>query len=196
MTPYETVAGLVLGLGLSAACGFRVFVPLLAVSAAGLAGWLPLAEGFRWVATWPALTALAVATVVETVAYHVPWLDHALDTLAAPAAVLAGTLLTASQLGELEPLAKWTLALIAGGGAAGMVQGTTTALRAVSTITTGGLANPIFASLESFGAVVTAVGSLLLPVFGLLVVLVVAGAGLWLFLRRRRQPPRPLTTDH
>lgn len=188
MTTYEAMTGLLLGIGLSVACGFRVFVPLLAVSAAGLAGWLPLADGFRWLASWPALTALAVATVVEAVTYHVPWLDHALDGLAAPAAVLAGTLLTASQLGELDPLAKWSLALIAGGGAAGMVQGTTTALRALSTVTTGGLANPLIATLEAVGAAVTSIGTLLLPVFGLFVLLAVAGGGVWL-LRRRRQRP-------
>lgn len=188
MTIYETVTGLLLGLGLSAACGFRIFVPLLAVSAAGLAGWLPVAEGFRWLATWPALTALAVATLVEALAYHVPWLDHALDVLAAPAAVLAGTLLTASQLGEVDPLARWSLALIAGGGAAGMVQGTTTALRALSTVTTGGLANPFVALFEVAGATVTSVGTLVLPVFGLLVVLAVGGAGVGLLLRRRHHP--------
>ncbi len=189
----EILSGLLLGVGLSAACGFRVFVPLLLVSVAGLTGWLPLSEGFRWLGTWPALMVLGVATVVEALAYQAPWLDHVLDVLAGPAAVAAGTLLTAAQLGTLDPLVKWSLALIAGGGAAGLVQGATSAARALSTLSTGGLANPFFAGGETVGAALTAGGTLLLPGFGLVVLVLVALGGVWL-VRRRGRTPRAVPT--
>lgn len=192
MTTTEIMAGLLLGVGLSAACGFRVFVPLLAVSVAGLTGWLPLGDSFRWLATWPALTVLGVATVAEVLAYHIPWLDHALDVIAAPLAVVAGTLLTAAQLADLDPLAKWALALIAGGGAAGAVQGSTTVLRAVSTAVTGGLANPLVATGEVMASMVTSVGTLFIPVFGLLVLVAMLGLAVVVLLRRRRQSARSL----
>src|SRR5882762_9625453 len=121
----ETVLSLLIGIGLSAACGFRVFVPLLVVSIAAHTGHLKLASGFAWMGSDAALIAFAVATALEIAAYYVPWLDNLLDTLATPAAVIAGTLVTASLATEMSPFLKWTLAVIAGGGVAGLVQGTT-----------------------------------------------------------------------
>ncbi len=189
MSWQEWITGLALGVGLSAACGLRVFVPLLVASLAGLSGWLPLGEGFQWLAGGPALVVFAVATVLEVLAYQVPGLDHALDSLAGPAAVVAGTVLTASQLDALDPLLKWSLALIAGGGAAGLVQGLTTTARAVTGLTTGGLGNPLLAAAESVGATVTAAGSVgLTVVVGLVVLLFFAGlAGMMVGWRRRRR---------
>ena len=71
--------------------GFRVFVPLLIASFLGVMGWLPMAsEGTSWIASWPAVIAFATATVLETAGYFIPWFDHLLDTVASPAAVIAG----------------------------------------------------------------------------------------------------------
>lgn len=190
MSGMDWITGLGLGVGLSAACGLRVFVPLLVASAAGLSGWLPLGEGFQWLATWPALTVFAVAAVIEVLAYHVPGLDHALDALAGPAAVIAGTLLAASQLAALDPLTRWALALIAGGGAAGVVQGATTASRAATSLSTAGLGNPLLASAETAGAALASVGTLLWPVLGLTLFAggAALAAGVWTWRRRRRAP--------
>src|SRR6185503_12680871 len=118
----ETVLSICVGIGLSAACGFRIFVPLLALSIAALSGHVHLSSGFAWIGTTPALIALSVATALEIAAYYVPWLDHALDTIATPAAVIAGTMTTAALVTDVSPFLKWTLAIIAGGGAAGLVQ--------------------------------------------------------------------------
>src|SRR5712691_7979200 len=128
----ETLFSVCVGVGLSAACGFRVFVPLLALSIASLSGHLHLAHGFEWVGTYPALIAFSVATAVEILGYYIPWVDHLLDTIASPAAVMAGTLITASLVTDVGPFWKWSLAIIAGGGAAGLVQGTTVATHAGS----------------------------------------------------------------
>src|SRR6188474_2827294 len=125
----ELALSICLGIGLSAACGFRVFVPLLGVSAAALAGHLELAEGFAWLGTWPALACFLTAAILEVAAYYIPWVDNLLDTIATPAAVVAGTMITASVVTDMSPLAKWTLALIAGGGTAGLIQTATAALR-------------------------------------------------------------------
>jgi hypothetical protein len=183
MTTTEMLFGLALGVGLSAACGFRVFVPLLLLSAAALAGRVPLGTGFAWLGTWPALTVLAAATLCEIAAYYVPWLDHLLDGLAGPAAVAAGTILTAAQLTELDPLWKWSLALVAGGGTAGAVKGLASAVRGVSTVTTGGLANPVFATIELGASLVTTVLALLLP---LAVVAILVAASLWTLVWLRK----------
>ena len=168
----ETLLSVCVGIGLSAACGFRVFVPLLVMSIASLSGHLTLAHGFEWIGTYPALIAFAVATCAEIGGYYIPWLDHLLDTIATPAAIVAGTVATASAVADMSPFLKWTLAVIAGGGAAGLVQGATVMTRGASTLTTAGLANPLVATLELAGAVITSVLAVVAPFLGVALVLV------------------------
>jgi hypothetical protein len=180
----ETLGSIGLGIGLSAACGFRVFVPLLITSALGLMGWLPLAsEGTSWIATWPALVAFASATLLEVLGYLVPWLDHLLDGLASPAAVVAGILVSASTMVDLPPLLRWVVALIAGGGVAGFVQGATVLARAKSTALTAGVANPVVALGELAGSILTSVGAIFFPIAFLFMVIV----GLFVLYRLTRR---------
>jgi hypothetical protein len=196
----ETLLSIGIGLGLAAACGFRVFVPLLVASIAAQAGYLSLAPGFEWVGTQPALYAFATATVLEILAYYIPWLDNALDAVATPAAVIAGMLVGAAVFTDLPPLLKWSLAIIAGGAAAGMVQGATSLLRLKSTALSGGVANPVLSTLELAGSLVMAVVALMVPVVALLLAFALCVgafrlAGRILFGRRKnREPSRPGTS--
>jgi len=188
----ETVLCICLGIGLSAACGFRIFVPLLALSVASHAGHVQLAAGFRWVASDAALIAFGVATVVEIGAYYIPWVDHALDVIAAPVAVVAGVLVTASLVTDMSPLLKWTLAVIAGGGAAGLVQSGTMLLRGASSVTTAGFGNPLVATTELALAAVISVLSLLAPVFiAVVVLLALAWIARKLWLRTQTRVTAP-----
>jgi Domain of unknown function (DUF4126) len=168
----DTLLAICLGIGLSAACGFRVFVPLLVMSVASLSGHLTLASGFQWIGTYPALITFSVATVAEIGGYYIPWVDHLLDTMATPAAIVAGTVITAAMVSNTSPMLKWTLAAIAGGGAAGLVQGTTVLARGVSTATTGGLGNPFFATIELGGALFTSILALLVPLLAVALIAV------------------------
>jgi hypothetical protein len=187
----ETFFSLLIGVGLSAACGFRVFVPLLLLGVASRTGHLTVGGGFEWVSSDAAIFAFAVATAVEVAAYYVPWLDHALDTLAAPAAILAGTLATASLVADVSPFLKWSLAIIAGGGAAGLVKGATMVTRGASTVSTGGLANPVLATAELGGSFTLALVAILIPAAVLLLILgLLAWAG-WRLLR----PSRTTSSD-
>lgn len=174
-----------LGIGLAAACGFRVFVPLLGMSAAALAGQLELADGFAWAGTWPALACFATATVLEIGAYYIPWLDNLLDSMATPAAVVAGTIVTASVVTDMSPLMKWSLALIAGGGTAGLIQSATVALRGTSSLATVGTGNWVVATGELIASVVATILSILVPVLGLLLVVLLAIALFAMWQRRR-----------
>lgn len=183
----ETLMSVMLGIGLSAACGFRVFVPLLAMSIASLSGHLTLAHGFEWVGSYPALVTFSVATCLEIAGYYIPWLDHLLDTMATPAAIVAGVMVSASLVTGMSPLLKWTLAVIAGGGAAGLVQGATVVTRGASTATTGGLGNPVVATLELAGSVIMSVLAITVPVAAvavLVVFLTILGRFLWRRMRR------------
>ncbi len=190
--PVETVASLGLGLGLAAACGFRVFVPLLVVSLGARMGYVPLAAGWDWVASTPATVAFGSAMLLEILAYYIPWLDHALDTVATPAAVGAGIVASASVLADMPPLLKWTAVIIGGGGVAALVQGSTVALRAASGATTGGLGNPVVATAELAGASLTALAAIVVPLFALAAVLLALFIG-FLVLRRlaARRPAGP-----
>ncbi|HOW68671.1 MAG TPA: DUF4126 domain-containing protein [Candidatus Paceibacterota bacterium] len=184
----ETFLSVLAGLGLSAACGFRVFVPLFVVSLAALTGHLELAQGFEWIGTLPAVIAFGTATVLEVTAYFVPWVDHILDTMATPSAVVAGTILTAAMIQDMSPFLRWTVALIAGGGISGTVQGLTVAARGFSSAITGGLGNPLLATAEATGAVGASVMSLVFPGLFLSIILVLA---IFFFCRTRQCPAQP-----
>ncbi|MDX6767195.1 MAG: DUF4126 domain-containing protein [Candidatus Methylacidiphilales bacterium] len=176
----EVFFGICLGLGLAAASGMRVTVPALVLAIAAKSGHVTLAEHFQWLATTPALICLGVAALLEIAGYFIPWVDHLLGSIATPAAVIAGTLVAASTMGHLDPWLQWTLAVIAGGGAAGTVQLGTVAARALSLFTTGGIANPVVSLLEFLGSLLLSVLSVLLPLLGLIlasmVLLVLCGA--------------------
>lgn len=186
VSTWQAAMSVGIGLGLAAAAGFRIFVPLLVLSLAARAGSLPLAAGFEWIASTPALIAFATATVIEIGAYYVPWLDNLLDTIATPTAVVAGILASASVMTDLPPLLKWSVAIVGGGVAAGAVAGSTSLLRLKSTATTAGLANPLFATVELVGSVVTSVLAIVLP----LVVLLFVGLLIFAIYRLSRRVPR------
>ncbi len=190
----DTVFAICAGIALAAACGFRVFVPLLATSIAVHFGYLNPSPPMAWIGGVPAMVILGVATVVEILAYYIPWVDHALDTIASPAAVIAGTLVAAAAFGNIDPALKWSLALIAGGGAAAALQGGTVITRAASTATTGGLANPIVATIEAIAATTLAILAILLPIVAilLLAVFVVVLVKLWRRFRARKAPAGPV----
>jgi hypothetical protein len=186
----EPLLSLAVGIGVSAACGFRVFVPLLVLGLAARTGVLAVSPGFEWIGSDPALVALGTATVLEVLAYLVPWLDHLLDALATPTAVIAGILASAAVLTDLPPVLRWGLAVIAGGGAAGLVQGASVLVRLKSTALTGGLANPAVALVELAGSLLTALLAIAVPVLAVALVLALCilasrVAGRILFGRRR-----------
>ncbi len=176
----EPLFALAMGLGLSAACGFRIFLPLTLMSLVANAGWINLPTELAWAGSGLALGVLLSATLIEIAAYYIPWVDNALDAVATPAAMLAGTLVTLGFAPEMSPVAQWSLALIAGGGLAGVTQGATVATRATSSATTGGLGNPIVATLEALFATVVSLLALFAPLIG---VVFVAGVLIWAFVK-------------
>ena len=168
----ELLPAIAAGVALAAACGFRVFLPLLATSLAARGGYIDPSGGFEWLDSNVAIAMFGTAAVAEVAAYYIPWLDHALDTIASPAAIVAGTVAAAAAFGDVHPALKWSAALVAGGGAAAAVQGGTVATRAVSGGTTGGLGNPIVATVELIASVVMSILAVLVPILALILTLV------------------------
>jgi Domain of unknown function (DUF4126) len=176
----EVIIALCLGVTLSAACGFRVFVPPLAMSLAAMSGHFPLASGFEWVGTREAAIALGIATIFEVCAYYIPFVDNLLDTVQVPVAVAIGTVITAATLGHTDPVLQWTLAAIAGGGVAGVTKTLTSLTRLASTGLTGGLGNFIVATIEAIGSISLSILGLTFPLWtaaillGILMVVVIS----------------------
>jgi Domain of unknown function (DUF4126) len=134
---------------------------------------MPVNAGMEWLATWPAILCFGTAAVVEAGAYYLPFIDNLLDMLAAPLAIIAGTLvaLTVMPIGELDPLLKWGLGILSGGAAAGTIQIGSGLLRLLSSKTTAGAGNAVVATAENLAAIGGSVGSLLLPLIVGLVLL-------------------------
>lgn len=169
MTP-ETIISIFLGIGLAASVGFRVFVPLFALSLAGYYNVIPLNESWQWVASIPALVTLGIATFAEIFAYYIPWFDNLLDTIAVPLAAIAGTAVMVSTVADLSPVVTWALAIIAGGGTASAIKGTTASTRLTSTAATGGVANPIVSTVETGTSMIMSVFSIFLPIVAIILV--------------------------
>ena len=170
----EILLSICIGVGLSAACGFRIFVPPLVMSIAAHSGQLELSEGFAWIGSTPALIAFGVGTILEVGAYYVPFIDNLLDVVATPTAVIAGTIISASMVSELDPMLQWTVGLLVGGGAAGAVQGLTDVTRLSSNTLTAGFANPGVSTMELLSSTVLSILAIAAPLLAAgLVVLVI-----------------------
>lgn len=195
----EILISLCLGITLSAASGLRVFIPPLIMCMAALFGDLPLASNLEWIGTYPTLIVLSTAVVVEVLAYYIPGVNNLLDLIEIPTAIAVGSVLTAATLGDLNPVLQWTLAILAGGSAAGIVETTTSVTRVAATTMTGGLGNPVLSTAEAVLSVVLTLLGLALPLLAAGVVLLVI---IWLIrktkailVERRRRRQRKGTTE-
>ena len=182
----EVIIALCLGITLSAACGFRVFIPPLAMSLAAIYGHFPLSSNFEWLGTTEAAIALGIATILEISAYYVPIVDNLLDTIQVPVAVGIGTIVTAATLGHTDPVLQWTLAAIAGGGTAGVMGTLASLTRLASTGVTGGLGNFIVATIEAVGSISLSMLGLTFPLW---TAAIVVGALIIAVIRILTHPP-------
>ena len=190
-----------IGIGLAAATGFRVFLPMFAVSLASYIGWIPMNESFQWLSGLPTLITTGIATVVEILAYYIPFVDHILDTMSVPLATVAGSVMFASQFADIGTFPQWALALIAGGGTAAAISSGFAGTRAASTATTGGLGNSVVATTETAGAGIMSFLAIAAPFIAficaiiLLVVVLVLGRKIWKKFRNFNSDRNAKTID-
>ena len=179
----DAALSIALGIGLAAASGFRVFVPLLIAGLAARAEWIPLSDGFAWLETTPALMTLGAAAIFETLAYYIPGIDHILDVLAGPIAIVAGMIASASVMADIAPALMWPIAIIAGGGIAGATKGTNAVVRAKTGLATAGLGNPIVSTMETGGAIGLSLLAIALPIIALVAIVALL---VWVVRKFRR----------
>lgn len=161
------ILSIFLGLGLAAAAGFRVFLPLLALSIANHFGIVSLGESFTWVGSVAAMFALGIATLLEIGAYYIPWIDNVLDTMAIPLATIAGTGMMAATLIDMDPMLTWGLAIIAGGGTAGAIKSASAGTRLMSSVKTAGIGNPVVSSVETGASLMMVLLAIFAPVLAM-----------------------------
>ena len=178
MEAYSFISSIFLAFGLSAACGFRIFIPPLTYGLLNKADLVQLGEGWTWIGSNWVISVLALAALFEIIGNLVPWLDNLLDLLATPTAIIAGTILSAASLSEIDPGLQWILSVMSGVLITSGFQLTTVSLRGLSSILTGGLINPVISFIEDFISLGISISIILFPIFGILIVFAIA-----LFLR-------------
>ena len=176
----EFLPALALAIALAASAGLRAWLPLLLAGGLARLGVLDLGPSFQFLASNKALVLFGVATAIELVGDKIPAVDHALDVIGTPLRPAAGALLAASVLGTVtDPLTSVVLGTAVGAPSALVPHAAKSALRAASTVATGGLANPALSFVEDAISVVLFVLAVLVPL------LVVALLGLTLYLASR-----------
>lgn len=183
----ETIISIFLGVGLAASVGFRVFLPLFALSLAAHFDLWELNASWEWIGSFAAMLAFGVATFLELFAYFVPWVDHLLDSMALPLAAIAGTAVVVATLADLNPTVTWCLAIIAGGGTATAIKGASATSRVASMTMTGGLANPVVSMIETGTAVILSLAAIVVPVIAAVLVIIIL---ILIFAIYRRLRPR------
>lgn len=169
----ETVISIFLGIGLAASVGFRVFLPLFALSLAAYFDFWELNESWQWIGSLAAVITLGVATLVEIATYYIPFVDNLLDSIAIPLATVAGTAVMVSTVADLSPVVTWALAIIAGGGTAATIKTASGATRLTSSVSTAGFGNPLVTTIETGSSIVMTLMSLFLPFIGFVMAIVV-----------------------
>ena len=184
-----------MGISLAAASGFRVFLPPFLMSLAVKVNLIDIdlvGSQFEFFTSTPAIIILGIATVAEFAAYYTPWIDNILDTIATPAAVLAGIGVTAISLEGSEPIIQWAIAVIAGGGMSAIIQTATVATRGISSTFTLGVANPVAATSENIASVALTIIAILFPILAIVFAVLLA---LLLISRRINKNQEKTATD-
>lgn len=177
----ETIISIFLGIGLAASVGFRVFMPLFALSLASYFNVWELNENWEWIGSLTALITLGVAMLIEIFAYFIPWVDNLLDSIAVPLAAIAGTAVMVSTVANLDPLITWSLAIIAGGGTATAIKTAGATGRVASSTITGGIANPVISTVETGTAAVVSTASIFAPILAIIMVVCILLFIFWMY---------------
>jgi hypothetical protein len=178
---FETILSICLGIGLASASGFRVFLPMFALSIASYFNIIPLNESWAWIGGLPALISFGAAMIFEIFGYYIPFVDNLLDTVATPLAAIAGFVIVASTLVDISPTMTTILAIIAGSGSASAMQGLTTTTRLASSVKTAGIGNPVLSTAETGTAITLSSFAIFLPIVAVVLVVIIFGLIYWMY---------------
>lgn len=182
----EVLLQIAVGIGLSAAAGFRILVPFLVMSIAAQSGYLRLAPDMAWIGTREATIAFAIAAALEILVYFIPVVDNLMDLIEVPVAAIAGTILTATVTSDLDPWLRWSLAAVAGGTVAGGTEALMGVTRLASTAVAGPVGNIAVSTAELASSGILSILAIAVPILALIVIAAIAVLGLGKMRRRWR----------
>ncbi len=159
----DQVLVFLVGIGIAASVGLRIFIPILIVSIFAYTGNITLSTYFTWLGYLPVLIFLIIASILEILVYYIAWLDNYLDAIEHPLSIIVGILITGAVITDFNPYLKWLVALLIGGGVAGTISAATSMIRLKTSAETGGSKNFIVSTVEAVIAVILSVLSILEP---------------------------------
>lgn len=174
--------------GLSGAAGLNPWLPLFVGALAARLDLVELAAPFGSFESTTGLVVLGVLTAADFVGDKVPVLDHALHVVGTAVAPVSGAVLFTGQTGDETDLPA-LLAVLLGGGTAGLVHAIRAAVRPAATVGTAGLANPVLSLGEDLSSLLLVVLAFAVPLLAvvLLLLLVAPLVGWWWRSRRSRR---------
>lgn len=166
-----TALGAVLAaFGLSGAAGLNAWLPLFGGALAARLDWVELAAPFDDLTSNLGIGVLGALTLADFVGDKIPVIDHVLHVLGLGVAPVSGAALFAGQTGD-ETGMPTLLAILLGGGTAGVVHAIRAAVRPVSTAGTAGLGNPVLSLGEDAGSLALVVLAFAVPVIAVVLLL-------------------------
>lgn len=181
----ENLLSIFLGIGLSAACGFRIFIPFLILGITSSMGLLDLDPNFEWISSTLFIIIFAAFSLAEIIGYFNPWIDNMLDTVATPLSIIAGIILSLSVITGFDPIIQWAIAIIIGGGITANFQFLSVKARSVSSVFSSGFGNPVISGLELLISIMLSILSILFPLIAFLFVIVLI-VSLFVILRNAK----------
>ncbi len=178
------------GFSLSAACGFRIFVPFFVLCCATLLGYYTPHPDFAWLSSPLVAVALGLTMTFELATYYIPLVDELFDMVATPAAIGAGIVLAAAELGSLHSALRWLIALFVGGSIAGIIQLGTVSLRRQPLARTTTSTNLIVSTIELLGSSLLSILLLFTPLFAFLASVLFLGLAIWVIRYSKSSPSK------
>jgi hypothetical protein len=187
MDPTTAIGSVLAAFGLSGAAGLNPWLPLFVSALLHRLDVVELGAPFDDLSSTGWLLALGTLMGLDFVGDKVPVVDHALHAVGTLVAPASGAVLFIGQTG-LETDIPTLVAIALGAVTAGSIHLARATARPASTVTTGGLGNPVLSFAEDAGSVVLTASAFLVPLLAvlLLVALGVALVAGWRRLRRLR----------
>jgi len=160
---------ILIGLGLSAASGFRLFVPFAILSIFSISGIYNTTSTPYIFSSDLFLVIFIILSVSEVVLFYNPWIDNMLDLISTPASIFSGIILTYFVLYDTEIYLRLLISVILGGLVSLNVQLLTVKARSSTSIFSKGNGNQIVSTIENISSIFISILVLKFPLAGIFV---------------------------
>jgi len=162
------------GIALAASVGFRVFLPLLVLSAFSyfFKDLITLSDDMLWLSNPTVVLIIALVAIAEIVSYYIPVLENKLDKFKLFLSAIAGVVVIKATLIGFTPVLSWIIALLVGVSVSVVVSYSLSLARKITVVTTHGVGNFLINSAEIVGALVLSITAILISPLAFLVAVI------------------------